>query len=84
MNNVGRDEVNHDMVGSQSIQQYSGAIMNIFDIQKREGLINIEKSSLMTDRVKDLISLVSKRKERVVKLLHKERLDEFQPFMLVE
>ena len=73
------------MVGSQAIQQYLGAVRNIFDIQLRQGVINIDKSSLMTDRVKDLIKLVGKRKERVMKLLHKERLDgEFQPFQLVE
>ena len=71
MNNVGRDEVDHDMVGSQAIQQYLGAIRNIFDVQKREGLVKIKKSPLTTDRVKDLISLTSKRKQRVMKLLQK-------------
>ena len=67
--------VDHDMVGSQAIQQYLGAIRNIFYIQHRQGLVTIKKSSLMTDRVKDLIKLVGKRKERAMKLLHKERLD---------
>ena len=84
-NKVTTDVVDHDMVGSQAIQQYLGAVRNIFDIQLRQGVINIDKSSLMTDRVKDLIKLVGKRKERVMKLLHKERLDgEFQPFQLVD
>ena len=84
-NKVTTDVVDHDMVGSQAIQQYLGAVRNIFDIQHRQGLIKIEKSSLMTDRVKDLIKLVGKRKERVMNSLHKERLDgEFQPFQLVE
>ena len=73
------------MVGSQAIQQYLGSIRNIFDIQKRQGLITIEKGSLMTDRVKDLIKLVGNHKEGRMKLLHKERVDkEFQPFQLVE
>ena len=84
MSKVAIDEVDHDMVGSQAIHQYLGAIRNIFDIQKRQGLLKIKKSSLMTDRVKDLIKLVGKRKERVMKSLHKERLDgEFQPSQLV-
>ena len=38
----------------------------------------------MTDQVKDLIKLVGKRKEAVMKSLHKERIDsEFQPFRML-
>ena len=81
--NVNSDVVDHDMVGSQAIQQYLGSIRMIFDIQSRQGLITIQKNELMTDRLKDLIKLVGKRKERVMKQLCKERIDgEFQPFML--
>ena len=31
--NVGKDEVNHDMVDPQAIQQYLAAVRMIFDIQ---------------------------------------------------
>ena len=85
MKNVDKAVVDHDMVGSQAIQQYLGAIRMIFDIQKRQGLINITKNELMSDRLKDLIKLVAKRKEKVMKDLCKERIDgEFQPFMMLE
>ena len=57
----------------------------IYNIKKRQGLVKIEKSALTTVRLKNLIKFVDKRKERVVKLLCKERLeDKFQQFMLVE
>ena len=82
---VDKDEVDHDMVGSQALQQYLGAVRMIFDIQSRQGLITIKKNELMTGHLKDLIKLVGKRKERVMKHLCKERIDEeFQPFVLIE
>ena len=81
---VGKDEVCHDMVGSQVIPQYLGAVQMIFDIQSPQGLITVKKNELMTDRLKDSIRLVSKCKKRVMKYLCKERIDgEFQPFMLI-
>ena len=57
----------------------------IYNIKKRQDLVKIEKSALTTVRLKNLIKFVDKHKERVVKLLCKERLeDKFQQFMLVE
>ena len=85
MQNVDKAIVENDMVGSQAIQQYLGAIRMIFDIQKRQGLIHITKVELMSDRLKNLIKLVAKRKEKVMKDLCKERIDgEFQPFVMLE
>lgn len=75
----------HDVVGSQAIQQYLGAIRNIFTVQKRQGHVQIEAEALMTDRLKDLLKLVVDRKERVLVGNCKERVDgEFDPFVLVD
>ena len=65
MKNVEKDKVNYYMVGLQAIKQYLGAIRIIFNMKKLQGLVNIEKSALTTDRWKNLIKLVGKHKERV-------------------
>ena len=79
------DAVEHDVVRSQAIQQYLGAIRAIFTVQKRQGHVKIKAEALMSDHLKDLIKLVCKRKDRVIVELCKERLnDDFQPFMLVD
>ena len=65
MKNVEKDKVNHYMVGLQAIKQYLGAIRIIFNMKKLQGLANIEKSALTTNRWKNFIKLVGKRKERV-------------------
>ena len=84
MKNVDKDEVNQYMVCLQTIRQYLGAIQMIYNIKKLHGLVNIEKCTITTDRLTNVIKLVGKHKERVVKLLYKERLDDkFQPFMSV-
>ena len=62
MKNVEKDKVNHYMVGFQVIKQYLGTIRIIFNMKKLQGLANIEKSALTTNRWKNFIKLVGKRK----------------------
>ena len=76
MNNVDKNEVNPYMVCLQAIKQYLGAIQMICNIKKLHDLVNIKKIALTTDRLTNVIKLVGKHKERVVKLLYKERLDD--------
>ena len=72
---VGNDAVEHNVVGYQVIKQYLSAICMIFGVQKRQGLVKSDVGALMSDRLKDLINLVCKRKERVMVELCKEQLD---------
>ena len=85
MGKVSNHKVEYDVVGYQIIQQYLSAIRNIYSVQKRKGLVQSEVSCIMSDRLKDSVTLVSNCKEKVMVALCKERLDgEFQPFMLVD
>ena len=72
-----------NIVGAQVINHYLCAIRQQVDIQCWQNKITIQKMDLMRNRMKGLVTLVGKSKERVLKELCKERIDgSFQPFKL--
>ena len=74
-----------DLLQTDSIQHYLGAIRNLLDDQIRSGITETRKEDLMTKNLKDLIDLVKTRRERVLKAMSKERIDgEFQPFLMMK
>ena len=74
-----------DLLQTDSIQHYLGAIRNLLDDQILQGITETRKEDLMTKNLKDLIRLVKTRRERVLKAMPKEQIDgEFQPFLMMK
>ena len=75
MANSGPMDEKTDLLQNDSIQHYLGAIRNLLDEQIRLGITETRKDDIMTKGLKDLITLVKNRRERVLKALSKERID---------
>ena len=72
MANSGPMDEKTDLLQNDSIQHYLGAIRNLLDEQIRLGITETRKDDIMTKGLKDLITLVKNRRERVLKSLSKE------------
>ena len=73
-----------DIVGPKPINHYVCALRQQLDIQRSQNKITIQKLYLMIDTMKDLFTLVAKRKEKVLKEFVKEQVDgSFQQLKLL-
>ena len=77
-------EAKTDLLQNGSIQHYLIAI-SLLGGQILSGITATKKDDIMTKSLKDLITFVKNRRERVLRALSKERIDgEFQPFTMIK
>ena len=67
-----------------TLNQYSCAIKEILQVQRDDGINDIRKQDLDSDRMAHLMKLVKGRKNKVTKAMFEERVTgAFQPFKMI-
>ena len=65
------------------VNQYLCAVKQLIKTQRDEGLIKLQNWDIMTERMKQMLLLVTERREKVSKALFKERATaDFDPFRM--
>ena len=68
-----------------AVNQYSYVIKEILQVQRDNGINDIRKQDLDSDRMAHLMKLVKGRKNKVTKAMFKERATgAFQPFKMIQ
>jgi hypothetical protein len=72
-----------DVGGFDMVNQYLCAVKHLMKTQRDEGQVKLQNWDIMTERMKQLLLLVTERRERVSKALFKERVTaDFDPFWM--
>ena len=74
-----------DVLDFTAVNQYSCAVKEILQQQRDNGINNIRKDDLDSDRMNQLMKMVKSRKNKVTKAMFKERSSgAFQPFKMIQ
>jgi hypothetical protein len=74
-----------DVLDFTAVNQYSCAVKEILQQQRDNGINNIRKDDLDSDRINHLMKMVKGRKNKVTKAMFKERAGgAFQPFKMIQ
>ena len=72
-----------DVGGFDMVNQYLCAVKQLMKTQRDEGQIELQNWDIMTERMKQLLLLVTERREKVSKVVFKERATaDFDPFRM--